>query len=618
MTVKYLISRPDKIGDVILALHGAKQLKCMLPEAEVYMHVSEYTADLVRNVRFIDGCVTLDEDLAPHKFDGVVDLMAKFSTARRYISPKIPIRTGNSARWFNILYNRTKYIRRSHALMSEAEHNWQLISLLDPRLKNTPLTESLNLDDFKEYVEFSDTTGFTALMPGISVSAHAWPLEHWIGLAKELQTLERQVLFILGPAESALKPKLLAALGAESPFISYRSFTDLKEVIGVLKSATNFVGPSTGITHLASAVGTPGVALYPTQRSMHPRRWKPFHSSLKVCAPASNYSAQDVLPLLTEEWKEESRFESPLLSAFIICKDEELNIRRAIESIKWADEILIVDSRSTDRTLDICREYPDVRIIERDWPGHREQKQFALEECRGKWVLNIDADEEVSMELRAKIQKILSLPEEERDAVHGYYLCRVVFFLEKWWDRSGWYPEYRMRFFQRAHATWGGVNPHEKALVKGPKKKLKAHLFHYTYTGFSDLMETLNRFSENSAQALYDQGERAGIKHIIFHPIVRFLKFMFIKRGYREGVLGFIVAGSQSIYTFLKYAKLWEIHYRKSHPSRSELLTNYTRSALSRSADRAISVENPHEIPAQKAPNSNEPDSNNQHQKRAL
>ena len=148
--MKVLISRPDKIGDVILALQGAKQLKEYCPDVQVYMHVAEYTRSLVENVSYLDGVVGWDEDLKPYQFDAVVDLMAKFANARKYYSAGIPVRIGNSARWFCFLYNRTSYVRRSRGLQNEAEYNWKLISLLDARLHNTRLRESLSLEDYKE------------------------------------------------------------------------------------------------------------------------------------------------------------------------------------------------------------------------------------------------------------------------------------------------------------------------------------------------------------------------------------------------------------------------------------------------------------------------------------
>jgi len=218
----------------------------------------------------------------------------------------------------------------------------------------------------------------------------------------------------------------------------------------------------------------------------------------------------------------------------------------------------VVDSGSTDSTVDICREYTD-RIFYRKWNGHSQQKQFALEQCHGEWVINIDADEEVSTELKSQILRILALPPKIRNEIKGYEVCRMVFFLGRWWDHGGWYPEYRMRFFQRRYARWGGVNPHEKALVQGRTKRIKGVIYHYTYSGIPHQIECLNRHSSNSAKYLYLSGKRTCFANILLNPAFRFFKFYALKRGYREGRIGFIVGCIEACYTFLKYVKLWEM-----------------------------------------------------------
>jgi glycosyltransferase involved in cell wall biosynthesis len=153
--------------------------------------------------------------------------------------------------------------------------------------------------------------------------------------------------------------------------------------------------------------------------------------------------------------------ERPRVSAIIVCFNEEGNIRACLESVRWCDETVVVDSRSTDRTLDIVREFTE-RIFVREWPGYREQKQFALDQARYEWVLNVDADERVSPELRSELQRELASGDPR---IVGYWIPRLVYYLGRWWYRGGWFPDYRLRFFRRERAKWGGVNPHEKVTV---------------------------------------------------------------------------------------------------------------------------------------------------------
>jgi ADP-heptose:LPS heptosyltransferase/glycosyltransferase involved in cell wall biosynthesis len=555
--MKVLISRPDKIGDVVLALHGIKQLKKMLSNVSVYLHVSSYTKPLVENIKFLDGVIEIGEDIKPFNFDAVVDLMAKNETSSLYNDVPIKIKIGNSARWFRHRYNRTKYIRRSYAMLNEAEYNWQLISLLDKSLKNTPLRESLSEDDFKIIIPYNKYKDYTLILPGVAVSAKSWELHEWINLAK-LQAEKNKVIILLGPAETKLL-NTFTELVKDNPNIAIEQISDFPSLFGLIQASKNFVGPSTGVTHLASAFQKPGVALYPEIRSMHPRRWLPFKSSLSVVSISRDSKANHVAEILHgKELPDLNPLSRAKVSAFIICYNEEKNIARCLESVKWCDEIIVVDSGSTDQTREIARQYTD-KIFIRPWNGHSEQKQFALEKCSNEWVLNIDSDEEVSPELRAQLINILINNKNTPTNINGYHISRIVYFLGRWWEHGGWYPEYRLRFFKRSETRWGGVNPHEKAIVNGKTKFIKEPIYHFTYTDFKHQIDSLNKHSSLSAQNLYKDGKRCNFHNLIINPIFRFFKFYVMKMGFREGYPGLIVAGIEASYTFFKYLKLWEI-----------------------------------------------------------
>lgn len=251
------------------------------------------------------------------------------------------------------------------------------------------------------------------------------------------------------------------------------------------------------------------------------------------------------------------------LSVFIICVNEEDKIRRCLQSVAWCDEIIVVDSGSTDRTLEICKEFTD-KIYFREWTGYVDQKSYALSLCTHQWTLNIDADEEVSSDLRRDIEAILS---KDSSPECGYYVPRVVYFLGRWWRQGGWYPERRVRLFKRSCTKWGGSDPHERAIVSGKVGVLSGELYHYTYENLTSQIGQLNRFSLAMANDLKKRNRRFSIIDLCVRPIARFFKYYFFKFGFRDGLAGFIVAINESFYVFSKYSKLWEIEdkEKRSH-----------------------------------------------------
>lgn len=241
------------------------------------------------------------------------------------------------------------------------------------------------------------------------------------------------------------------------------------------------------------------------------------------------------------------------ISAFIVCCNEERQIRRCLESIKWCDEIIIVDSGSTDKTLDICREYTQ-QIYFKEWSGYVEQKRFALEQCHFEWIINVDADEVLTPALISEIQQELI-----NSKYDGFLILRTVFHMQRWWRKGGWHPEYRLRLCRVSKTTWGGIDPHEKAIVSGPVKKLKGELEHYSYKNIADQINRINKYSSTLATNLYAKGERSSFVKIMFNPLSRFLKFYIFKKGFLEGFPGFAMAVTDAFYVFLKYLKLREI-----------------------------------------------------------
>lgn len=248
----------------------------------------------------------------------------------------------------------------------------------------------------------------------------------------------------------------------------------------------------------------------------------------------------------------------PQISAIVVCFNEEENIRACLESLRWCDEIVVVDSFSTDRTVEICRQYTD-RIIQRAWAGYRDQKAFAHSQAARDWVMLVDADERVPPELREEIRDAL---QRFGTRYAAFSVPRLVHYLGRWWWRGGWYPDYDIRVFRRDLATWGGSDPHEKILISGQVRRLRHPLYHFSYRDISDHLRRINHFTDVSSGELIEGGSPWRWMDNLLRPAFRFFRSYVLKRGFMEGFPGFFVAATAAIYVFLKYAKLRERELR--------------------------------------------------------
>lgn len=248
------------------------------------------------------------------------------------------------------------------------------------------------------------------------------------------------------------------------------------------------------------------------------------------------------------------------ISACITSFNEESNIRRCLESVKWCDEIVVVDSFSTDLTVQICREFTD-RVYQNEWLGYIGQKNLIREKASHPWVFFIDADEEVSPELR---EEIVTLFERGHGGIVGYEFPRMVNYLGRWIHHGEWYPDVKLRLFLKSKGVSGGVEPHDHVIVNGPVKRLRGQLYHYTYDDLHDQIVTLNRYSSITAMEKFKNGDKFRWIDFLFRPTLRFLKAFFLKLGFLDGRRGFLIAAISSFGVAMKYAKLWERELEKS------------------------------------------------------
>ncbi len=238
------------------------------------------------------------------------------------------------------------------------------------------------------------------------------------------------------------------------------------------------------------------------------------------------------------------------LSVTIITKNEEKNIARCLESIKWADEIIVLDTHSTDRTVEICRQFTD-QVFCVDWQGYGKQKNMCAERTRYDWVLNLDSDEEISPEGAEEIKRVL----RDKPMYSLYNFPRKNFFAQRWVRYGGWYPDRISRLYNKTQISFTESQVHEKLVPDANAGSLCNAILHYSFSGMGDYIERQNRYSTLYACEKLKNGFRANGSHLILRPIFSFLKNYFIRQGFRDGFLGLFLAISGSFYTFLKYAK---------------------------------------------------------------
>jgi len=246
------------------------------------------------------------------------------------------------------------------------------------------------------------------------------------------------------------------------------------------------------------------------------------------------------------------------ISVCIICFNEETNIRRCLESSKWADEIIVVDSMSQDRTVEIAREFTD-KVYQRAWPGYVEQKNFALSRAKGDWILSIDADEEIGQGLQGEIRE----ETEKKDAKDGYRMPRLSFYQGRWIKHSGFYPDRQLRLFRRERGHWTGRRVHEKVLIQGQVGTLENDLLHYPYRGIiSGQIWTVDKFTDLLAEDMYEEGNRLNPLLLLLRPPLKFIEVYFFKLGLLDGLAGFIIAVTSAYAIFVRYVKLRELENR--------------------------------------------------------
>lgn len=243
----------------------------------------------------------------------------------------------------------------------------------------------------------------------------------------------------------------------------------------------------------------------------------------------------------------------PKLSVTVITRDEAANIAAALESVAWADEIVVVDAESRDDTVAIARRYTD-RVVVRPWPGYVDQKNFAAAQASNDWIFSLDADERVTPALADEIRAILA----HDGAAAGFRVPRVTFHLGRWIRTTDWYPDRQLRLYDRRRARWTGRLVHESVSADGPVEDLRGELQHYAYRDLSHHLQTMDRYTTLAARQMREDGRRATLTDLLVHPPAAFLRNYLLRGGIRDGVPGLVISLLNATYVALKFAKLWE------------------------------------------------------------
>ena len=241
------------------------------------------------------------------------------------------------------------------------------------------------------------------------------------------------------------------------------------------------------------------------------------------------------------------------LSVILITKNEEANLKDCLESVSFANEIIVVDSQSSDKTQEIAQSFGAKLEITSDWPGFGPQKNRALNLATQEWVLSIDADERVTPELKEEILAVIS----SKNAANCYAIPRSSWYCGRFMKHSGWYPDYVDRLFKRGTAKFSDHLVHERLLPDGPVAKLENHFLHYSFRDFSQVLKKVDAYSTASAEQAYLKGKRSSVGKAIGHGLWAFFRTYFLRRGFLDGSQGLALAISNAEGTYYRYIKIW-------------------------------------------------------------
>jgi glycosyltransferase involved in cell wall biosynthesis len=242
------------------------------------------------------------------------------------------------------------------------------------------------------------------------------------------------------------------------------------------------------------------------------------------------------------------------LTVITLTLNEEHNISACLDSARWADEVIVVDSGSRDRTVEIARTFTE-RVFTISWEGYGAARNYALRQATGDWILWLDADERVTPALAEEVKSLIQADAREVD---GYAIARRAYFLGRWIRHSGWYPGRVVRLFRRGTARFSETRVHEQLQIDGMVAPTEHDLLHFTDPDLHHYLAKFNRYTSLAADDMVAAGRKFTMRDLLLRPPFQFVKMYLLRGGWRDGIEGFILAVLSSAYVFTKYAKLWE------------------------------------------------------------
>ncbi len=268
----------------------------------------------------------------------------------------------------------------------------------------------------------------------------------------------------------------------------------------------------------------------------------------------------------------------PKVSVTVITKNESADLAAALESVRWADEIVVVDAESSDRTVEIARQFTE-HVTVQPWQGYVAQKNYAASLASHDWIFSLDADERVTPELATAVRRALDAPSDA-----AYRVTRVTWHLGRWIRSTDWYPDYQVRLYNKRHGGWTGRLVHEALVAQGSVGTLSGELQHFAYRDISDHLETIDRYTTLAARQMHADGRRVGLAELLTHGPAAFARNYLLRGGIRDGMPGLIVSAMNAYYVTLKFAKLWELQGAPVQPAVDNTDQSDTRPIAGRSS----------------------------------